>query len=69
MCVEFLLSYGFNDGICSGGELVISRAINSVNLNPHPSPMQSLPVTAKVHYAMHNISLSRFSVANLAPTS
>ena len=53
---------------CLDGGRVILRAINSVNLNPHPNPTQSLPATVKVHYAMRNISLFKFFVANLAPT-
>ena len=47
---------------------MILRVINSDNLNPLPNPTQSLPVIVKVHYAMHNTSLFKFSVANLAPT-
>ena len=47
---------------------MILRVINSVNLNPHPNPMQSLPATVKAHYDMLNISLFKFFVANQAPT-
>ena len=47
---------------------MISRAINSVNLNLHPNPTQFLPVIVKVHYAMHNISPFKFFAANPAPT-
>jgi hypothetical protein len=56
-------SYSLTDG-----GRVILRVINSVNLNHPPSPMQSLRVTVKVHHAMHNIFLSKFSVASLALT-
>jgi hypothetical protein len=54
-CIVFKKNLFFIDG-----GRAMSRAINSVNLNLHPNPMQSLPATVKVHCAMRNISLFKF---------